>query len=299
MEILVTGGAGFLGSHLVDALIARGDQVIVFDDLSRGSSDQVAEGAIFVEGDVRSIQDWEGIFQSHSPKVIHHLAAINGTRRFHKEADLVVDVNVNGTRNALSIAKKYGCRMIFYSSPESFGEQESMPLSNDSDSLFPPAHLHQRHSYGASKHIGEILCQFEVRQGLDVRIARPCNAYGPRLHGDDNGQVVSMMMAANPIVVHGDGSQTRSLTWVGDIIDGLLKLTDIDGLEGDAFNLGSTNEITMLELANIISKIRDVRIIHGDANHGDSKRRLPDVSMNSKISWEAKTPLSEGLTQLL
>ena len=107
------------------------------------------------------------------------------------------------------------------------------------------------------------------------------------------------MMAANPIVVHGDGSQTRSLTWVGDIIDGLLKLTDIDGLEGDAFNLGSTNEITMLELANIISKIRDVRIIHGDANHGDSKRRLPDVSMNSKISWEAKTPLSEGLTQLL
>ena len=299
MEILVTGGAGFLGSHLVDALIARGDQVIVFDDLSRGSSDQVAEGAIFVEGDVRSIQDWEEIFQSHSPKVIHHLAAINGTRRFHKEADLVVDVNVNGTRNALLIAKKYGCRMIFYSSPESFGEQETMPLSNDSDSLFPPAHLHQRHSYGASKHIGELLCQFEVRQGLDVRIARPCNAYGPRLHGDDNGQVVSMMMAADPIVVHGDGSQTRSLTWVGDIIGGLLKLTDIDGLEGDAFNLGSTNEITMLELANMISKIRGVRIIHGDANHGDSKRRLPDVSMNSKISWEAKTPLSEGLTQLL
>jgi len=299
MEILVTGGAGFLGSHLVDALIARGDQVIVFDDLSRGSSDQVAEGAIFVEGDVRSIQDWEEIFQSHSPKVIHHLAAINGTRRFHKEADLVVDVNVNGTRNALLIAKKYGCRMIFYSSPESFGEQETMPLSNDSDSLFPPAHLHQRHSYGASKHIGELLCQFEVRQGLDVRIARPCNAYGPRLHGDDNGQVVSMMMAADPILVHGDGSQTRSLTWVGDIIDGLLKLTDIDGLEGDAFNLGSTNEITMLELANMISKIRGVRIIHGDANHGDSKRRLPDVSMNSKISWEAKTPLSEGLTQLL
>ena len=299
MEILVTGGAGFLGSHLVDALIARGDQVIVFDDLSRGSSDQVAEGAIFVEGDVRSIQDWEEIFQSHSPKVIHHLAAINGTRRFHKEADLVVDVNVNGTRNALLIAKKYGCRMIFYSSPESFGEQETMPLSNDSDSLFPPAHLHQRHSYGASKHIGELLCQFEVRQGLDVRIARPCNAYGPRLHGDDNGQVVSMMMAADPILVHGDGSQTRSLTWVGDIIGGLLKLTDIDGLEGDAFNLGSTNEITMLELANMISKIRGVRIIHGDANHGDSKRRLPDVSMNSKISWEAKTPLSEGLTQLL
>ena len=298
MEILVTGGAGFLGSHLVDALIGRGDEVIVFDDLSRGSSNQVADGAIFVEGDVRSIQDWERIFETHSPKIIHHLAAVNGTRRFHKEADLVVDVNVNGTRNALQLAKKHGCRVIFYSSPESFGEQESMPLSNDSDSLFPPAHLHQRHSYGASKHIGELLCQFEVRNGLDVRIARPCNVYGPRLHGDDNGQVVSMMMAADPIVVHGDGSQTRCLTWVGDVIDGLLTLTDMDGLEGMAFNLGSTNEITMLELANQISKIRGVRIIHGDTNHGDSKRRLPDVSMNQKISWKATTNLSDGLAQL-
>ena len=298
MEILVTGGAGFLGSHLVDALIARGDEVIVFDDLSRGSSDQVAEGAIFVEGDVRSIQDWEGIFQSHSPKVIHHLAAINGTRRFHKEADLVVDVNVNGTRNALQLAKRHGCRLIFYSSPESYGEQDSMPLSNDSESLFPPAHLHQRHSYGASKHIGELLCQFAVKNGLDVRIVRPCNVYGPRLRGDDNGQVVSMMMAAEPIVVHGDGSQTRSLTWIGDVIEGLLTITDMYGLEGEAFNLGSTDEITMLELANMISEIRGVGIIHGDPNHGDSKRRLPDVSMNNKISWKANTSLTDGLAQL-
>ena len=298
MKILVTGGAGFLGSHLVDALIARGDQVVVFDDLSRGSYNQIADGATFVEGDVRSIQDWEQIFESHSPKVIHHLAAINGTRRFHKEADLVVDVNVNGTRNALQLAERHGCRLIFYSSPESYGEQDSMPLSNDSESLFPPAHLHQRHSYGASKHIGELLCQFAVKNGLDVRIVRPCNVYGPRLRGDDNGQVVSMMMAAEPIVVHGDGSQTRSLTWIGDVIEGLLTITDMDGLEGEAFNLGSTDEITMLELANMISEIRGVGIIHGDPNHGDSKRRLPDVSMNNKISWKANTSLTDGLAQL-
>ena len=298
MKILVTGGAGFLGSHLVDALIARGDQVVVFDDLSRGSYNQIADGATFVEGDVRSIQDWEQIFESHSPKVIHHLAAINGTRRFHKEADLVVDVNVNGTRNALQLAERHGCRLIFYSSPESYGEQDSMPLSNDSESLFPPAHLHQRHSYGASKHIGELLCQFAVKNGLDVRIVRPCNVYGPRLRGDDNGQVVSMMMAAEPIVVHGDGGQTRSLTWIGDVIEGLLTITDMGGLEGEAFNLGSTDEITMLELANMISEIRGVGIIHGDPNHGDSKRRLPDVSMNNKISWKANTSLTDGLAQL-
>ena len=219
MRVLVTGGAGFLGSHLTDALLDRGDDVVVLDDLSRGSRDQVNHGAKFVNGDVRSFEDWEIACNDFKPEVIHHLAAVNGTKRFHDEADLVVDVNINGTRNALRMAVKQKCKLIFYSSPESFGEQEAMPLSNESESLFPPAHLHQRHSYGASKHIGELLCQFEARKGLDVRIVRPCNAYGPRLHGDENGQVVSMMMSSNPIIVHGDGLQTRSLTWVGDVSD--------------------------------------------------------------------------------
>jgi nucleoside-diphosphate-sugar epimerase len=298
MRVLVTGGAGFLGSHLVDALVERGDEVVVLDDLSRGSKSQIADGAKFVHGDVRSVDDWKEVCSGFSPQVIHHLAAVNGTRRFHKEADLVVDVNVNGTRNALQFAKKYNSRMLFYSSPESFGEQEEMPLSNDSSSLFPPAHLHQRHSYGSSKHIGELLCQFEVRNGLDVRIVRPCNVYGARLHGDENGQVVSMMMAANPIVVHGNGEQTRSLTWIADVIEGLLKVSDIEGLTGKAFNLGSTQEVTMLELANMIAKIRDVEVVFGKENLGDSKRRLPDVSMNDAIQWQATTSLQQGLSQL-
>ena len=298
MRVLVTGGAGFLGSHLTDALLGRGDDVVVLDDLSRGSRDQVNRGAKFVNGDVRSFDDWEIACNDFNPEVIHHLAAVNGTKRFHDEADLVVDVNINGTRNALRMAVEQKCKLIFYSSPESFGEQENMPLSNESDSLFPPAHLHQRHSYGASKHIGELLCQFEVRKGLDVRIVRPCNAYGPRLHGDENGQVVSMMMSSNPIVVHGDGLQTRSLTWVGDVIDGLLAVSDTEGIEGEAFNLGAIEEITMLKLAELISEITGADILYGESNHGDSRRRVPDISMNTAISWKAKTSLQEGLSQL-
>ncbi|MBT4066525.1 MAG: NAD-dependent epimerase/dehydratase family protein [Euryarchaeota archaeon] len=298
MRVLVTGGAGFLGSHLTDALLGRGDEVVVFDDLSRGSVEQIDNRAKFEQGDVRLESDWERICSDFVPDVIHHLAAVNGTRRFHNEADLVVDVNINGTRNALAMAKRFAARLVFYSSPESFGEQESMPLSNDSNSLFTPAHLHQRHSYGSSKHIGELLCQFEVRNGLDVRIARPFNAYGPRLHGNADGQVVAMMMQANPIVVHGNGQQTRSLTWVGDIIDGLLILTDKDELNGQAFNLGSTEEVTMLELAQRISNLRGVEIVFGEPNLGDSKRRLPDLSMNESISWKATTTLQEGLAQL-
>lgn len=299
MRVLVSGGAGFLGSHLVDALIERGDEVVVLDDLSRGHESQVNSKAKFVSGDVRSISDWRSACENFHPDIIHHLAAINGTRRFHKEADLVVDVNVNGTRFALQIANEIGCRIVFYSSPEAFGEQEDMPLSNLSTSLFTPPQLHQRHSYGASKHIGELLCQFEARKGLDVRIVRPCNVYGPRLHGDENGQVVSMMMSANPIVVHGNGLQTRSLTWVGDVVSGLLKVGDLDDLTGQAFNLGSTNEISMLDLAGKIAKLRGVEITHSESNFGDSIRRLPDVSMNSVLGWVATTSLDEGLSQLL
>ena len=129
-----------------------------------------------------------------NPEVIHHLAAINGTRRFHNEADLVVDVNVNGTKNAISAAKKCDAVLVFYSSPEAFGENEEMPLSNLTNSVFTLANLHQRHSYGSSKYIGELLRQFAVRNGHDVRIVRPFNAYSKRLRGDENGQVVSMMI---------------------------------------------------------------------------------------------------------
>ena len=299
MRVLVTGGAGFLGSHLVDSLVERGDEVVVLDDLSRGHRSQIDSNAKFVHGDVRSFEDWEKACQNFQPEVIHHLAAINGTRRFHKEADLVVDVNVNGTRLGLEFAKIHSARFVFYSSPEAFGEQENMPLSNDSDSLFTPAHLHQRHSYGASKHIGELLSQFEARKGLDVRIVRPFNVYGPRLHGDENGQVVSMMMEASPIEVHGDGLQTRSLTWVGDVVEALIKVGTQKGLEGQAFNLGSTDEIPMIDLANTIARLRGVEIVYTKPNNGDSRRRLPDISMNAAINWVAKTSLEEGLSHLL
>ena len=297
--MLVSGGAGFLGSHLVDALIDRGDEVLVLDDLSRGDFSQINSKAKFVEGDVRIYDDWNKAVSDLKPDIIHHLAAVNGTRRFHEEADMVVDVNINGTRMALQCAKENGAKIVFYSSPEAFGEQETMPLSNESMSVFTPPYLHQRHSYGGSKHIGELLCHFEHRKGLDVVIVRPCNAYGPRLRGDANGQVVSMMMKANPIIVHGDGTQTRCLTWVGDIVEALLKVSDQDGLSGKSFNLGCEEETAMLDLAKKIAKLRGVQYEFGKPYHGDSKRRLPDVSMNEEINWKASTTLEDGLSQLL
>lgn len=302
MRVLVTGGAGFLGSHLVDSLLARGDEVVVLDDLSRGHRKQVSDRAEFVEGDCCDPEVWEKIC-SNPPEIIHHLAAINGTRLFHEIADRVVEVNINGTINAISAAKKSGARLVFYSSPEAFGEQDEMPLSNTSSSLFTPANLHQRHSYGASKYLGEILIQHAVRNGVDARIVRPYNVYGSRLHGDSNGQVVAMMIQdakeRGIVDVHGSGEQTRSLTWIDDAISGMILVGDKQGLSGQAFNLGSTEEITMNYLADIICEKLNTTKKNTASNHGDSNRRLPDVSGNLVIGWQATTSLESGLNQLI
>ena len=302
MRVLVTGGAGFLGSHLVDSLLQRGDEVVVLDDLSRGNEEQLPSGIKLIKGDCRDLESWEKACEN-PPDLIHHLAAINGTRLFHEIADVVVDVNVNGTKNAILIAKKYGVSLVFYSSPEAFGEQENMPLSNKSNSLFPPANLHQRHSYGASKYLGEIMVQHAVRSGLDARIVRPYNVYGPRLHGGKYGQVVAMMIQdalQNKVVeIHGDGTQTRSLTWVEDVVKGMLLVGDIPNLAGQSFNLGSTVETQINILAELVCKFTGAEKTYVDANHGDSKRRVPDVTGNQIIGWQATTSLESGLRNLI
>ena len=175
-----------------------------------------------------------------------------------------------------------------------------MPLQSTTWSSFPPASLHQRHAYGASKYLDEVAAHHAVRvHGLDVRIVRPFNAYGPRLLGDEEGQVIAMMFAralqGEPIIVHGDGSQTRSFTWIDDVIDGAYKAGQIDGCNGMSFNLGRPEEVSILDLANRIASLTKTSVIHGEGYPGDSLRRLPDVASCQNLGWEASTSLDEGL----
>ena len=301
MKVLVTGGAGFLGSSLVEKLIEQGHQVAVVDDLSRGKASQVHPGAkLFiadasVEGSLDEALQWLGGLD-----LIHHLAAINGTKRFHEQADLVIKTNVNSTHVALSLAQEQNARVVVYSSPEAYGETNEMPLQSTTWSSFPPASLHQRHAYGASKYLDEVAAHHAVRvHGLDVRIVRPFNAYGPRLLGDEEGQVIAMMFAramqGEPIIVHGDGSQTRSFTWIDDVIDGAYKAGQIDGCNGMSFNLGRPEEVSILDLANRIASLTKTSVNHGEGYPGDSLRRLPDVASCQNLAWEASTSLDEGL----
>tara|TARA_B110001452_G_scaffold97073_1_gene80292 strand:- start:37 stop:609 length:573 start_codon:yes stop_codon:yes gene_type:complete len=183
---------------------------------------------------------------------------------------------------------------------------------------FTDPSLHQRHSYGASKYLDEVACQHAARDGLDVRIVRPFNAYGPRLLGDEYGQVVAMFFQAilskEPIQLHNGGLQTRSFTWIDDIVEGFilagLQEHSLDGasLSGCAFNIGATEEITIRALQEAIFSIvsndaswedalPQVEIAEG--YHGDALRRLPDCSQaEAFVGWKSTTTLQQGLQRM-
>ena len=313
MRILVTGGAGFLGSSLVESLVEHGHDVVVIDNCWRGSKENlrmVEDNITFIEGNACASTTYEVISNPKSVDIVYHLAAINGTKWFHEEARMVMDVNLNSTLRSLEFAEENNCRYVFTSSPEAYGESEIMPLGGDEASVFPVAHEHQRHAYGASKYLCELAVQHAARQGLDARIVRPFNGYGPRLLGNEYGQVVAMMLQRavrqGEIIVHGDGSQTRSLTYVDDIVRGIEAAGFLDGLEGMILNLGSEEERTMLELAQEVAELvgnetgQSIRIRYEQGHPGDSKRRLPNLEQTKKhLNWEAQISLEDGLVQTL
>ena len=306
--VLVTGGTGFLGSHLVDLLVAKGHKVAILDDGSRSSLEQCPPDVTLIEGDVRSSASWMAVEEAVGPcDLIHHLGAINGTARFDREAIEVVDVAVNGALQAIAAAERWGARLVMASSPEAYGEAPDM-MHVDERSTFSPPSEHLRHSYGASKYLVEVLAQAAVAQGLDVRIARPCNAYGPRAKGGQNGQVVAMMFEraahGRPLEVHGDGQQSRCFTWVGDVVDGLERLGRLDEgvggsgpLAGSAFNFASTVETSIADLAAHICNLTGASVRMGTPGHpGDPRHRRPAVqAANHQLGWQATTSLEDGL----
>ena len=306
--VLVTGGTGFLGSHLVDLLVEKGHDVVVMDNGSRSSLERCPQGVRLIEGDVRSPEAWLAVEQAVGPcGLIHHLGAVNGTARFDREAIDVIDVAVNGALQAIEAARRWGARLVMASSPEAYGEAPDRN-HHDERSTFTPPKEHLRHSYGASKYLVEVMAQAAVQQGLDVRIARPCNAYGPRASGGQNGQVVAMMLEraadGRALAVHGDGRQTRSFTWVGDVVAGLERLgrmdEAVDGsgpLAGSAFNFASQVETSIADLAAHISALTGALVSVGQQGHpGDPRRRRPEVdTVKQRLGWEASTSLEDGL----
>ncbi|MBT7986699.1 MAG: SDR family NAD(P)-dependent oxidoreductase [Euryarchaeota archaeon] len=307
-RILVTGGAGFIGSSLCEKLVHQGHSVVALDSMFRGDETNLAaiigeENFSLYAGDVRDVDDLDACVEAMGGlDIIYHLAAINGTKWFHEAAHSVIDVNINGTLRTLELAMANDARYVFASSPEAFGEPESQPIADGDKMIFSNPAQHQRHSYGGSKYLGEVASQHAAREGLDVRIVRPFNAYGPRLCGDDYGQVIGIffqnLLDGVDLTVHGNGSQSRSFTWIEDVVDGFVRAGEANIGPNMVFNIGSTEEISILDLAGKIAKfsLNGAEVVYGEGYFGDSTRRLPEISRAVELlNWQSKVSLDDGL----
>jgi UDP-glucose 4-epimerase len=308
-KVLVTGGAGFLGSHLVDSLIAQGIGTTALDNLFRGSEENIQEhkrsgGFRFVHGDVRNYEIVKAAMTDVD--TVFHLAAINGTMHFYERPLEVLQVNSQGTWNVLQAALETEVeRVIFASSSEVYGHPEHVPTPETEPSLFEPA-LSPRWSYAVSKLFDEHLFQaYHTKHGLRTVILRYFNVYGPRLLGTHYGQVVSIFIMnaldRKPLEIYGDGKQTRSFTYVSDAIEATLLAAQKDQAVGRVLNIGMDSETEIDDLADAILALCHTdgdapRIHHRPARDGDPRRRCPDGSNAEKVlGSKPHVPLKEGL----
>ncbi len=292
MNVVITGGAGFIGSHLAEALLAGGDTVTAIDDLSTGSLKNLEHLRPNPNFDlvVESITN-EGVLDHvvSSADAIYHLAAAVGVRLIVERPVRTIETNILGTDAVLKAAARYGTRVFIASSSEVYGKSERMPFAEDADMVLGPT-THSRWCYSCSKAIDEFLALAYHRQrGLPVVIGRLFNTVGPRQTGQYGMVVprfVEQALAGEPITVYGDGEQARCFCHVRDVIPAVAALTSEPKAEGGIFNIGSTDCITINALAERVKTVTASRseIVHipyaqaYEAGFEDMRVRVPDIS---------------------
>jgi dTDP-glucose 4,6-dehydratase len=297
-RVVVTGGAGFLGSHLCDALVGRGDRVVCIDDLSSGRADNVAglEGHPSFElvvSDVSVAFDVDGPVDA----VLHFASPASPPDYLARPLETLA-VGSEGTRHGLALAKNHGARFLLASTSEVYGDPEVHPQSESYRGNVNP--VGPRSVYDEAKRFAEALTMAWHRtHGIDVGIVRIFNTYGPRLRPGD-GRVVSNFLTqaleGRPLTVYGDGTQTRSLCFVSDEVAGILALLDAE-VTGPV-NIGNPDEHTMLDLARIVLEVTgsSSEIIHAPLPVDDPTRRRPDIAeARRQLGWEPVVDLFDGL----
>jgi nucleoside-diphosphate-sugar epimerase len=298
MRILVAGGAGFVGSHVCEELLARGHTVLCLDNLSTGRRENVSE----LEGSPNFTFILSDVAQAPmvSADVILHLASPASPVDYERMPLETMSANSLGTWRLLDIARETGAKLTFVSTSEVYGDPLVHPQPETYWGNVDP--VGPRSSYDESKRFGEALIMSMRRaHGVRATIVRVFNTYGPRMRFND-GRVIPELLgnaiAGRPLVLHGDGSQTRSFCYVSDLVEGLLAVALDHRNDGEIFNIGNPSEITIRHLAEQIRDLiqSDLAIVSTDARLGDPARRRPDISrIRGRYGWEPTVDLSDGL----
>lgn len=301
---IVTGGGGFIGSNLVDALLVKGYRVVALDNLLTGKEENLADAQknpnfTFINCDVT-----KELPQVGAVDYLYHLASPASVPDYQKYPEETALVNSVGTRNALLAAKASSARFLFTSTSEVYGNPTEHPQKETYWGNVNPNGV--RACYDESKRFGEMMTMLYVRNhGVDGRIARIFNTYGPRMRPDD-GRVVSnfinQAISGSPITVYGDGKQTRSFCYVADMVEGLIRLMESDKTKGEVVNLGNPEEYTMIDLAQKVKAMTgsSAEIVHTDLPPDDPEKRRPDITKaKTLLGWEPKVSVDEGLKKTI
>ena len=301
MKILVTGGAGFIGSHTVDALVATGNhQVSIIDNLSAGKRHQVNSGAHFHELDIRDADAVRRVIEAETPEVIVHLAAQMDVRRSVADPAYDAGVNVIGFLNLIESARQHGLRRVIFSSTGGaiYGEQEKFPAPEDHP-------LHPVSPYGITKLATEsYLFFYKVQYGIDYTALRYGNVYGPRQDPHGEAGVVAIfcgrMLERKPCTIFGDGKQTRDYVFVGDVVRANIAAASATNLVAGPINVGTGIETSVNDLYHTLGTVADVTRApeYAPARPGEQSRSvISPARAGALLGWKPQVDLAHGLDQ--
>ena len=302
MRIAVTGGAGFIGSHLCRRLVSRRDNVVCIDNFHTGTVNNIKElqgkgNFELVNCDVRNRDKLKEVFSRERIELVYHYAAVVGVQRTLEKPEEVLDVNIGGTVNVLEAAVKSGCKKVVnISSSEVYGNAVEVPEREDSPKN---ADL----PYAVAKLVAEKYAQvYHQRYGLKTTSLRLFNVYGPRQDSTPYGFVVGIFLThallSEPLVIYGDGFQTRDFTYIDDVITSTIIAGESDAADGEVFNIAAGRPVTILDLAELIRELcqKDSQIIFEPPRDFEIRHRFADISkMRTILGYKPEYDLREGL----
>ncbi|MEO0254691.1 MAG: UDP-glucuronic acid decarboxylase family protein [candidate division WOR-3 bacterium] len=304
MRILITGCAGFIGSHLCEKFLIKGDEVTGIDNFITGSKKNVEilkkyKNFKFLELDVCNKLNIKKKFD-----IIYHIASPASPKHYHEFQLETMLVNSIGTKNLLDKAKIDNSVFVFASTSEVYGDPLVHPQKEDYYGNVNP--IGERSMYDESKRFGEALCMVYFRKfNVDIRIVRIFNTFGPRMKMEDGRVIPNFIVQAlrnEPLTIYGDGSQTRSFCYIDDMVEGLIKVGIKANLKGEVINLGNPHEIKIIELAEIVEKLLNKNLNKKflPLPKDDPKKRCPDIEKAKKLlEWEPKVSFEEGLLKTI